>query len=244
MVLKPRSEVLREQLRQLRLRYSPEYPDVQVLERQLAEATREESEEADSALHQKSGATDSTAINSRTNARPAIVSPELLQLKERITSIRAQIEVANHQLESLEKERQQLALAISDCQARINKLPLVEQEMAALKRNYEESSNNYNSLLQKQLAAGIATDMERSQKSERFAVIDAARVPEKPVRPKRSLLAAGGCVASLILALLAGFMLELRKHTFLGEWELPAGTVVLGRVPFIRMAMPTASREP
>ena len=224
------SAILRERLRQLRLRYSAEHPDVQALERQIAEVERQESQDADNQTHE-----------ARPKTRATVTSPELLQITERIKTLRAQIEVANRQTDSLEKERQKLAAAVSDCQARINKLPLVEQEMAALKRNYEESANNYKSLLQKQLAAGMATDMERSQKSERFTVIDAARVPEKPIRPKRPLLAALGCIGSLALALLIAFVLEFRKHAFLGEWELPAGTIVLGRVPLIRMETSTAS---
>jgi uncharacterized protein involved in exopolysaccharide biosynthesis len=211
---------------------------VLALERQIAEAKREESE-VDNTIqtgesHQANRLTDKLLSNQRSTM---IVSPELLQVSERITTLRAQIAVANHQADSLEKERQQVTSAISDCQARINRLPLVEQEMAALKRNYEESANNYNSLLQKRLAAGMATDMERSQNSQRFTVIDPARVPEKPIKPKRLLLAAGGSFAGLIIGLLVGLAMEFRKQTFLGEWELPAGTVVLGRIPRIDMRM-------
>jgi polysaccharide biosynthesis transport protein len=130
-----------------------------------------------------------------------------------------------------------LAAAISDCRARINQLPLVEQEMTGLKRNYEESANNYNSLLQKKLAAGVATDMEHSQKSERFTVIDPARIPQKAVKPNRPMLAIICSLASLVVGLLLGLGLEYRKQIFLGEWELPAGTVVLGRVPLMRLTV-------
>ncbi|MFL6446638.1 MAG: GumC family protein [Bryobacteraceae bacterium] len=232
--LKPKSEVLQNQLRQLLLRYSPEHPSVQVLEQQLAEAKREEAEEAN--------ITDDSKNTSTARSRPAITSPELLQLAERITNLRAQIAVADHQIESLDKERQQLAAAIADCQTRIAKLPMVEQEMVALKRNYEESANNYKSLLQKQLAAGMATDMERSQKSERFTISDAARVPEQPIKPKRPVVVSLASVVALVIGLLIAFGLEFRKQMFLGEWELPPGTVVLGRVPVIRMAPTPATK--
>jgi succinoglycan biosynthesis transport protein ExoP len=232
-VLRPRSEILRDQLRALRLRYTPDHPEVQTVESQLAEAERDEADEAntlkahgsDPASRQSGGAADASL---------AITSPELLGVRERIATLRAQIPAAKHELDFLEKQRDQLTLSIADCQARISKLPLVEQEMAGLKRNYEESANNYNSLLQKKLAAGIATDMERSQKSERFAVVDPARMPQKPERSKRLIFGIGGSIGGLIIGLLAGFVLEFRKQAFLGEWELPAGTVVLGRIPRIR----------
>jgi polysaccharide chain length determinant protein (PEP-CTERM system associated) len=234
-VLKTKSEVLEEQLRALRLKYTADYPEVQAAERELKETRQLEAAESVVVLTRGSGASGAGGGTDISNQRPAIVSPELIQSKERIATLRAQIEIAKHQIVTLEKQREGLAAAISDCRARINRLPLVEQEMAGLKRNYEESANNYNSLLQKKLAAAVATDMEHLQKSERFTVIDPARIPQKPVKPNRPVLAAVGSLAGLVIGLLLGFALEYRKHTFLGEWELPVGAVVLGRVPLIEM---------
>ncbi len=230
-LLKPKSVSLREQLSALRLRYTPDHPEVQTLEKELAAAERDEANQARAlAAEQSTGPTDQT---------PAMIAPELIEPRERIATLRAQIPSAKHEIEFLEKQRAQLAAQIADCQARINQLPLVEQEMAGLKRNYDESANNYNSLLQKKMAAGIATDMERSQKSERFAVIDPARTPQKPEKSKRLIVGMGGSIAGLVLGLLLGFGLEFQRQTLLGEWELPAGTVVLGRVPVIGVAGPT-----
>ncbi|HEY7302941.1 MAG TPA: Wzz/FepE/Etk N-terminal domain-containing protein [Bryobacteraceae bacterium] len=230
-VLRPKPEILRDQLRALRLRYTPNHPEVQTVERELAQAEREEAEETKAMNSDRPNPADSSD-------RETLTSPELLQIRERIATLRAQIPAAKHELDFLEKQRGQLTASITDCQARINKLPLVEQEMAGLKRNYEESANNYNSLLQKKMAAGIATDMERSQKSERFTVIDPARTPQKPEKSKRLIVAIGGSMAGLILGLLLGFVLEFRRHAFLGEWELPEGTVVLGRIPPIQPTAP------
>jgi hypothetical protein len=47
------------------------------------------------------------------------------------------------------------------------------------------------------------------------------------------LLYAGAAALGLLLALVAGFGVELRQNVFLGEWELPPGTMVLARLPFI-----------
>jgi len=92
------------------------------------------------------------------------------------------------------------------------------------------------------LAAGVATDMEHLQKSERFTIIDPARIPQKPVKPNRPVLGMVGSLVGLLIGLSLGFLLEYRKQTFLGEWELPAGIVVLGRVPLIQMT--SASLDP
>jgi polysaccharide biosynthesis transport protein len=107
--------------------------------------------------------------------------------------------------------------------------------MAALTRNYQISQENYRSLLDKELAAGLATQMERSQKSERFTVMDPARVPEKPFKPKRLMLEAVGSLGGLIVGALLGIGLEWRKKQLMGEWELPPEIMILGRVPRIQL---------
>lgn len=233
-VPKLKSEILKEQLRKLRLQYTPNYPAVRTLKQEIAEAEREEA-----------AGLGVGSPSARTGARKdlKITPPELVQSRERIATLRAQIDVAKRALESLENDRARVLKAIADCKARIAQLPLVEQEMASIKRNYDESEANYNSLLQKKLAAGVASDMERSQESEQFTVIDPARPPDKQVKSKRSMLAIGGSLGSLALGLLVGLGLEFRKRTLLGEWELPKGTVVLGRVPLIDMAVSISARS-
>jgi capsular polysaccharide biosynthesis protein len=62
-------------------------------------------------------------------------------------------------------------------------------------------------------------------------MLDVARVPEKPASPNLPVFMAGGVLLSLALAAGIAFLLETGRNVFLGEWELPAGTVVLGRVP-------------
>lgn len=227
-----RTEVLQEQLRGLRLRYTEDYPEVQSVLHQLQQAKQEEAEALSAARADMAKAASKDQAQAAVE-KMSLVTPELLRTRERVSSLKAQIEAVKRQLAISEAQRQQLSASIADLEARINKLPLVEQQMASLKRGYDESANNYNSLLQKELAADMATDMERSHKSEHFTVIDPARVPQKPIKPKRAVLAAGGSFGGLVLGLLIGFGLEFRKQTFLGEWELPAGTVVLGRVPLI-----------
>jgi hypothetical protein len=67
-------------------------------------------------------------------------------------------------------------------------------------------------------------------------MLDLARPPEKPIRPKRAMLAIGGSLFWMVLAMSLAFARELRKNAFLGEWELPAGTVVLGNVPELALS--------
>jgi polysaccharide chain length determinant protein (PEP-CTERM system associated) len=233
---KLKSEVLEEKLQALRTRYTPDHPDVQEAERELAIAKREEQPQI--------ATTPKSPVDSGASADPnrqaasgdqVAVTPELLRDRERVASLRTQLASTKRNLEAATTARDHLISQIASAEARVNQLPIVEQEMAELTRDYQISQGNYKSLLDKKLAAGVATDMERSKKSERFNIIDPARVPQKPFKPKRAILTGVGSAAGLALGLLLGFGLEYRKHKLLGEWELPLGTVILGRVPVIQM---------
>ena len=232
---KTQVELLEGKLQALRMRYTPNYPDVQDAERELAIAKREEQAEMASAANSPA-ISGSAEANRDTTSGEQIVTPELLRDRERIAGLRTQLASTKRNLEAASKARSYLITQIASAESRVNQLPIVEQEMAALTRDYQISQANYKSLLDKKLAAGVATDMERSKKSERFNIVDSAQVPEKPFNPQRGILTSVGSVAGLALGLLLGFGLEYRKHELLGEWELPLGTIILGRVPVIQMS--------
>jgi hypothetical protein len=86
--------------------------------------------------------------------------------------------------------------------------------------------------------------MERWQKSERFTLADPARVPDAPFKPNRTMLRGGGSLAGLALGILLALLLELRKNAILGEWELPAGVVVLGRLPSMQISARNQTKRP
>jgi capsular polysaccharide biosynthesis protein len=113
--------------------------------------------------------------------------------------------------------------------------------MAALTRDYETSRLAYQSLLDKKISAKMATDMERSDNSERFTVADPAREPSKPVKPRRLAYLAAAAVAALAAGLGLALGLEWRRNQFLGEWELPPHIRILGRIPHIRPAAKSAA---
>lgn len=158
-------------------------------------------------------------------------TPSALNDDLAIRTLEAQVALAAREIQHLESRRQQVIQDAADIQSRLQKLPIREQQLAAITRDYDTSRASYQSLLDKKLAADVAANMERWQKAERFVMLDAARVPEKPIRPKRTLLTAAGSAMALLAAAGLALLLELRKNVVLGEWELPAGTTILGRVP-------------
>ncbi len=226
----PRAELerVRAKLADLRLRYRDNYPDVQALLRQQAALEKAVRQEAAAPAGDAPASNDKRAPAARAleNSDPALVTE-----KEKVASLKAQVALTDREIEDLEKRRVRVLHDVSSVQSRMSNLPMREQQLASLTRDYEASKANYKSLLDKKLAAQMAANMERWQKAERFVILDAARVPEKPTSPNRPVFMTGGVLLSLALAGGIAFLLEARRNVFLGEWELPAGTVVVGRMP-------------
>jgi polysaccharide chain length determinant protein (PEP-CTERM system associated) len=228
-------ERVRAKLAEVRLRYRDNHPDVQSLLQEqaaLEKAVKAEAAEAtgDATMSNSKGAHSATAL---TNSDPAFVTE-----REKVGTLKAQVALTDREIEDLEKRRERVLRDVGAVQGRMDKLPMREQELASLTRDYEASKANYKSLLDKKLAAEMAANMERWQKAERFVMLDAARVPEKPTSPNRPVFMTGGVLLSLALAAGVAFLLETRRNVFLGEWELPAGTVVVGRVPKMLVEAP------
>ncbi len=233
----PRADLerVRAKLADLRLRYRDNHPDVQALLQEqaaLEKAVRQEAAE---------GVGDATASNDKRAPGAAALAnsdPTLVTEKEKVATLKAQIALTDREIEDLEKRRERVLRDVGAVQGRMDKLPMREQQLSSLTRDYEASKANYKSLLDKKLAAEMAANMERWQKAERFVMLDAARVPEKPTSPNRPVFMTGGIMLSLALAAGIAFLLETRRNVFLGEWELPAGTVVVGRIPKMMVEIP------
>lgn len=240
------SEVMEAQLDLLRSRYSDDHPDVKRMRLETARVKAIEAKDAVPAATQPTSANQTAASRPQSAMAEAADSRhnfDLGQANERVSALKLQLKAADREIENRRKEQQQLIGQMAVAEGRLSRLPVREQEMARITRDYEISKANYKSLLDKKLSAEMSTDMERRQKSERFTVIDPARVPEKPVKPNRPFFWSLGCLAGLLIGVAVGAGRELRHNVILGEWEIPAGVPVLGRLPYIDMtARPTPRR--
>jgi polysaccharide biosynthesis transport protein len=241
---KKKSEQLQAQLAEMKLRYSPAHPDFKALLATIEQAKAQEAAEADTEKQAPKGVspTESKTDEAEETPQSAEAVRTLAAERERVALMNAELSSLNAELKTRQTDQQQLLNRIDSLQARIRRLPLREQEMTAVTRDYEVSKLNYKSLQDKIFAANMATDMERRQKSERFTILDPARVPEKAISPNRPLWASVGGFLALFLSAALWLGVEIRKNKFLGEWELPDGIVVLGRVHNI-FAMETQGRS-
>lgn len=232
----PASAVLEAQLNAARLRYYDEYPEVKRLRLDLEQVKASEAKAAAAAaVKRASNPVDKTP--ERVSTAPQIATTQLQEEvkreKDRLANLKAQYEAVNKEIATRKADRQSLLSQIEEHQISVGKLPIREQQMAGLTRDYEISKLNYRNLHDKKMAADISEEMERSEQSERFTIAEAPHVPTLPVAPNRLLYNLVGWLAALAASLAFFFGLELRKDKFLGEWQLPADITVLGRIPKI-----------
>jgi len=234
-------EIRQAQLEALKQRYGPLHPEVRRLEAEISQLKLDEARQQKNAPASESQTTQAAPVPAppTTSARSVIPVQNLREaldvtsVNERIATIKAQIALTDKDLEFRKAEQARIVRDLSAYEGRLSHLPIREQELAQVTRDYEMSKANYKSLLDKKFAAEMATDMEHRQKSESFTLLDAATTPGKPQKPNRPLLDIGGSIFGLILGLAIAFGQEVRRDVFLGEWELPAGASVIARLPMI-----------
>lgn len=255
-----RSEQLEALLDQLLQRYTDKHPQVRAvrteLERQKGIEAREAKEVANAAAAAKAAAAKSaTASGSAAKSVPAAsgVSAQtavlLEQQKERVDRVKAELTRATNDVKTRQAEMARLEQQLSAEQAKLERLPVNEQEFISVTRDYDISRRAYEDLLSKSYTANTAEDMEKKQKAERFAVLDIARLPEKPSSPRREIIYPAICAVAALLGILVAVFIESRRNVVLGEWELPKDVWVLGRIPAmsdlkpIRGALPAGSGD-
>jgi polysaccharide biosynthesis transport protein len=236
---RPQSEILQERYAAMLKRYSADHPDVRALRRAVQAAIDEE----------RSSGQHSASVAPQVKPEVKVAAANTLELdqtRERVRELKSQIAQTEKDFATRKAEQESVLRDISAYQDRLARVPIREQEMAQLMRDYENSKNNYRMLLDKKLSAEMATQMERGQKSELFSILEPARPPTTPISPNRLLLYSGGCLFGLALGIGLSLLLESRKSVFLGEWELPEGVVVLGRLPVVEIhrAVGVDSKKP
>lgn len=156
------------------------------------------------------------------------------------------IDLINKEEERLNKANQTIQAQIGMYQGRVDSVPLREQELSALTRDYEISKEQYRSLLEKTYSAEMAQDLEQRQQGERFTILDKAKAPEHPFKPNRL----GLMYASLAGAFFFAIALVIVKDNISGAIKaerelkalLPASATLLGSIPTIEINSDRRSR--
>ena len=229
----------RARLAQLLLHYTENHPEVRKLKAQIAE--EEAKTAAGQPVDEPKRTTDSSAAEVPRAA--AVRSPSPANnanpvLESQLRSIEA--EIAKHK-----QEQARLGKLVAEYQKKLEAIPVREQQIASLARDYEMSKTHYAQLLDKQLSAETATQLEIRQKGERFEVLDPAQPAQRPSSPNRPLINIAGSLVGLVLALGAAVGREFFSLSITGPKEVTAATnlPVLQVIPVIQTSLDLRRRR-
>ena len=185
---------MKEQLADLRSRYTELHPDVQRLEKELAAAEKKKAAHPGDSKSQGTGGGQREGLSAVSAATLSTSSP-LVQLQSQLQGTQAEIQNREDALAGLKAK-------IDGYQSRLNSEPVVEQQLADLTRGYDQSKADYDDLLKKKNESEMATSMEQMQQGERFSTLDPPSLPVKPDSPNRVKM----CGIGLGLGLVLGFL--------------------------------------
>jgi succinoglycan biosynthesis transport protein ExoP len=154
-----RLEELKVQLVALTKRFSDEYPDVKKTRAEIKDLQKT----IGTPKHTDQGAPD---------------NPAYITLAAQLASVRADIKSVQEQIESLTADAARY-------QSRMAATPAVEDEYNDLMITRNNTQAKFDDLMGKLMEAQVAHGLEKEQKGERFSLIDAPRLPEKPFKPNR-----------------------------------------------------------
>src|SRR2546425_6193141 len=212
---------LRKQLAETEAKYTPRHPDVLKLRQQIDQwKALKQNVETPVAPSQKDQA--------HADIDGPASQPALIDVDSRLKAVRAEIENHHQEVEKLRK-------GIDAVQSRLRITPMREQQMAEGTRNYENSRQYYQSLLQKKLESELATNLEKRQQGERFRIIDPPSLPQKPHEPDRPRIILVGWLAGTFAGIGLTVLRESTDDTLRTE---DIGQLirfsVLARIPVLR----------
>lgn len=216
----------RESLRALKMRLTPEHPDVVRGERIVVE------------LERKARAEREAMAIAASAAGPAAPTAGMSAAERQARSYREELGTLNKNIATKEAQLEKLQGEISQYRGRIETVPVLESELTELMRDYTTLQSTYQSLLSKRQEAQIASNVERRQIGEQFRVLDPARRPETPYSPNRPLVQAIGTALGLALGIGILVLMELRDKTLHKESDVleALNLPVLATVPRMRNA--------
>ena len=193
---------LQEQLSQMLLRYTSDYPDVVKLKAQIA------------AVKSRMAAAETEAkVPTQSTPTKQHEPPQVLQL-------RTKIKQDDMTIAELTKRQVQIQDQIRVLQGRVQASPMVEQKYKDLTRDHQTALQIYNELLRKQSDSSMAKDLEQERESDVFRILDPPSFPLVPSFPKPLQFVGGGLGAGLALAIGLLYLLAMLDKAMYSERDV------------------------
>jgi protein tyrosine kinase modulator len=220
-------DAARSDLKALELQLTGEHPDVIRARRKIAEL------EARARIEGVPQSADGD-----------VLSPGEIDRRQRLQQLQAQLTGLDQQIADKEHNIPRLNQTMAMYQARLDAIPRHEAEFGALTRDHETLQAVYQKLLAGRESAGIATKLEAEQ-TERFKVIEPAKVPNSPFRPDRQQWVLLGALFGLGLGIGLATLFEYLDSSLRTDVDVHAalGMPVLAMIPVMHTTSEVSGRK-
>jgi uncharacterized protein involved in exopolysaccharide biosynthesis len=271
-VLSPgdRLKFLRTEYARLSGIYSPDHPDVQRIQREIA-GLEKEAGAVDSSNDLQRQLQDAQTQLAQASEHYAPDHPDVVRLKRQIAtlqqaikdapsvtpapeahpdnpayiSIKAQRDANAAEIASLQQKRLNVQAKIEALETRLAQAPAVERDYDNLLRDLDNEQLKYREIRQKQMEAKLSENLEDEQKGERFTLIEPPVAPQQAASPDRPMMFGLSVVLALAAALGTVWLLELQDGSVRNPRDLQALLQVapLAIVPHMETLAEIANRR-
>ena len=139
-----------------------------------------------------------------------------------------------------------IASDIKKYESRIEGTTVHQQEFMSIQRDYENLRANYQSLLEKKLAVGMAGDLDQKRQGTQMRIVDPASMPSWPEKPNLMLVMFGGLAVGCALGFGSAFGIEIMRRGYVSaeEIEIALGLPVLAAISQFESAWPGTAKVP
>jgi polysaccharide chain length determinant protein (PEP-CTERM system associated) len=206
---------LKDQLTQSLSTLSPTNPNIRLLQQKIAGLEE--------------------VVKNQVAAAPT-TQPGAVQVSSATSMLDVQIADIDTRIAVLEDQRKQFEEQLAVLKDTIDRTPANQIALDALNRDYSNIQTQYNTAVSRLSQASAAERIEYKSAGERITVLDAATVPNRPAKPNRILIAAGGLFAGIAFGIAAIVLLELLNRSVRRPKDLinAFGITPISTIPYMR----------
>jgi polysaccharide chain length determinant protein (PEP-CTERM system associated) len=220
----PRVGALQARVDELLLVYNEEYPTIVKLREQIAELKKRQEEQPE------------TSLLPEIDFNP-LEDPIFVDLKMRMNSTQSEIN-------ALVARDRELSAAMESNKALLQNFPQDKKALADMERERNMYEDVYQKLLDRVGVSEVSKQMEVSDKSTTFRIVDPAILPTSPVGTKRILVMFLGVLAGLGAGIGGVLLLEMLDDTVKGPDPIKElGITVLAEIPLMHSEADTGVRR-
>jgi len=218
--------------------YTANHPQLKKIQTQLASLEKqfEDEQKKDQEMQSQAAAANTPQVQRRTNPQAVKMVQDY---QSQINTFKTEIANTNLQIEDKIKQVQALNGSIASLNARIESSPQLEQQWAALNRDYVMAKQTYEENHRKMEVTDTAKSLEEHKAGENLEVLDQPSDPIAPSEPNRLQIAAMGTGVGLLLGVVLAGAKEMKNTSLKNLKDVRAYTnlPVLSSVPLLENAL-------